>query len=378
MGESTRKCPKCGAEGMGDLSKLLPYSCSSCGHFWMEPFEAGGMRFERVLAWSPIFIVFKTFSHKHNLFLRTIVLREDAPDLEWSRATVKEQTSKLNELRHHNICPIFEYGDINGQFTFSTPLLDGYPLSSYDINKHGLLSVNKVVDVIQAAALGLAVAHHNEIAHHDVCLENIHVDARGTTRVNEFPVSRFVYFYDQKRMEKVGRVFVSVSPYFVSPEKAESGMEDQRGDVFSLGVVFYYMLTGVYPFDCETETRTIRARIKGGKQKKTVVTGEVFSAEQPVIPGNVEEHRDYLPPVPPKKRRSAIPKSLSDIILAMLSYYPNNRPTVTELINCVNMLRAKTEVLKIKKVQEMIVATETKDIPKMKPISKLKKVGGHK
>ncbi len=373
MGDSMKKCPKCEGEVAGDLSKLLPYHCSSCGYYWVEPFSAGGIRFEELVAWSPIFIVFKTFSIKHNLFLRTVVLREDAPNWKSSRAIAMEQASKLNDLRHHNICPIFEYGDINGQFAFSKPLLDGYPLSTYNPKKHGLLSVNKVVDVMQAAALGLAVAHHKKIVHHDICPGNVHVDARGTTRIKEFLVSRFVYFYDQMRMEKAGGVFVSVSPYYVSPEKAESGVEDERGDVFSFGVMFYYMLTGVYPFDCETETRTIRARIRREGKKKGDDAGGVFFAERPE-PESAGDSA-YLPPVSPKERRSSIPKSLSDIILAMLSYYPNNRPTVSELISCVNMLRAKTEVLKIKKLQEEIVATETKDIPKMEPISKVKKVG---
>jgi serine/threonine protein kinase len=337
------------------------------------------MRFDALLATTPVFNVFKTYSSKHKLFLRTVVLCEDAPDVEWGRDIVAEQAELLAGLRHHNVCPLFEYGEVDGAFTASTPLLDGYPLSSYDPGKHGLLNVNKIVEVMQAAALGLAVAHYKDIVHHDICPENVHVDARGTVRVKEFLVSRFVYFFDQRREKSPdGRIRISVSPYFVSPERAESGLEDHRGDVFSFGVMFYYLLTGVYPFDCETNTRTIRARIKPAVRKKKEEkkrVEEIFHAGG--IPTTVATDDDpvheYLPPVPPRERRVGVPKALSDVVLSMLSYYPNDRPTFSELIHCLNLLRAKTDVLKIRKTQEEIVDSETKDIPRMEALSKFKK-----
>jgi len=334
------------------------------------------MRFDGLIAASPVFNVFKTYSPKHKLFLRTVVLRPDAPDVEWGREAVEEEAKKLLDLRHHNVCPLFEHGEIEGCLTASTPLLDGYPLSTYEPEKHGLLNVNKLVEVMQAAALGMAVAHYKEIAHHDVCLENVQVDARGTVRVKEFLVSRFIYRFDQRNIREDARIRVSVSPYFVSPEKAESGLEDQRGDVFSFGVIFYFLLTGVYPFDCETNTRTIRARIKPDVRKKREEkkrVEEIFNAGNETSIDEGEMSNEYLPPIPPKERRPGIPKSLSDIIMSMLSYYPHDRPTFSELIHCLNLLRAKTDVLKIRKTQEEIVDSETKDIPRMESMTKLRK-----
>jgi len=349
-------CPACGKDSPGGSSRFVPFSCGECGKVWIEPFELGTTRFEALLSTSPVFNVFRTFSSKNKLFMRTVVLREDVPDIEWCLATAAEQAELLNGLRHHNVSPIFEYGEIDGTFFVSTPLLDGYQLSSYNPEKHGLLNVNKVVEVMQAAALGLAVAHYKKIEHHDVCLEKVHVDARGTVRVKDFFASRFIYFFDQRLSKDTGRIRSSVSPYFISPEKAESGLEDDRGDVFSFGVMFYYMLTGVYPYDCGTNTSTIRARIKPEKQKekaKQKRVEEIFHTGNATYAEDEKESaNDYIPPPPPKERRPGIPKSLSDIVMAMLSYYPNDRPSFSELIHCINLLRAKTEVLKIRKTQD--------------------------
>ena len=134
--------------------------------------------------------------------------------------------------------------------------------------------MDEVIDVLQDAALGLALAHHKEFAHHDLCLENIHIDARGGVRAKNFFISRFAYDCLQNKEGIVS----SVSPYFISPEKVESHVEDKRGDVFSFGVVFYYMLTGKYPFSGKNEVETVYSRVKKRKTPQT----QVFSTEKPL------------------------------------------------------------------------------------------------
>lgn len=325
----------------------------------IRPFSQDDLHFERLVATSPLFNIFRGYHTKHKLFLEVTVLKQDLEEYDWTLKVVKDLANELTTLSHVNICPVFSHGMIDDHFYVSSPRMDGYKLSNYNPESHGLMDINRAVEVLQASALGLAVAHYHNFPHHNICPENIHIDARGMIRVKNFFLSRFIYAYDQKRMKKENKIYISVPPHYISPEKAESGVEDHRGDIFSFGVMMYYILTGEYPFQGTKELDTIYTRIKKSKTKDE---SEVYNA--------ADETTDYVPPVPPKERRQEIPDDLSQLIMAMLGYYPNNRPALTEAINIFNMQRAKIDAVKIRSIQESMVDSDTRDIPKMTSPSK--------
>lgn len=354
MTEEKQNCSKCGSEIQYLEDCLTPVKCSSCNLLQIRSFNQDDLHFEKLMATSPLFYIYRGYHTKQKLFLEIIVLRQDIEEYDWTLEVVKELGQELTTLSHVNICPLFSYGMINDCFFVSSPRMDGYKLSNYDPESHGLMDISRMVEVLQAAALGLAVAHYKDFSHHNVCPENINIDARGMVRVNNFFLSRFIYAYDQRRMKLDNKIYISVSPHYISPEKAESGVEDHRGDIFSFGVMMYYLMTGEYPFQGKRKTDTIYSRIKKTKPQEGK---EVFNAD--------DETTDYISPVTPKERRSEIPEELSQLIMSMLAYYPNNRPALTEVISVFNMLRAKIEAVKIRSIQEQIVDTETRDIPKM-------------
>ena len=353
-------CNKCGKMIQFNKDPFVPAICS-CGHLQITPFKVDNLHVQKLLASSPLFLLFYGIYEDKNLFVNITLLRKDIPDYEWCLQTAKEQAEIIFKLRHHNTTPIFDYGEKNGYFTVISPFIDGYPLSSYSPDKQDLIEIHSIIDILQATALGMAVAHYHKIAHHDISPHNIHIDNRGTIRVKNFFISRFVYTYDQKRIEEKKHIYTSVSPHYISPEKVESGAEDERGDVFSFGVLFYYFLTGTFPFQGERELDTIYSRVKlKNRAKRGKITMEYDIA--------VEDFPDYIPPKKPKEIRYDIPAETSQLIMRMLSYYPNDRPTFAEVISEFNLLRAKANVIKIRKVQEEIIDSDTKDIPKMPPL----------
>ena len=352
MAATQNFCSKCGNSIAFSKDSFIPAQCDSCGMQQVLPFNKDDLFFERLVASSPLFYIYKGYHTKHKLFLFITVLRKEINDYAWNVNVVKEQAENLTSLSHINICPLFDHGMLDEYYYIASPRMDGYKLSSYDPSSHGLMDISKMVEVLQSAALGMAVAHFNEFTHHNICPENIHIDARGMIRINDFFLSRFIYAYDQRRIKLENKIFISVPPHYISPEKAESGLEDHRGDIFSFGVMMYYMLTGHYPFEGAETMETIYTRIKQPAQKGDILT-------------NNNTFPEYVPPKEPKALRKEIPDDLSKLILQMLSYYPNNRPSFTELINVLNTLRAKVDVVKIRNIQENIVDTETRDIPKM-------------
>jgi serine/threonine-protein kinase len=250
------------------------------------------------------------------------------------------------------------------------PLIDGYSLSDYNPEEQGLLDVDSVLDVIQAAALGMAIAHNKDFVHHNLSPENIRIDARGNVRVTDFYLSRMIYSVDQKLNKKADTIKCdpAVSPYFISPEKAESGVEDKRGDVFSFGVTMYYMLTGQYPFAGTNAVETVYSRVKKKHKKEEEVFNE--AATRFITPETV----DYVPPKHPSVIRPEIPAETDALIMDMLSYLPVKRPKFTEILAIFNLLRAeKNKKETVVAAQQKMVTTTTRAIPKMGNLSKKKK-----
>jgi serine/threonine-protein kinase len=304
------------------------------------------------LAESSLFFVYDGLDEEHRLRVETTILRLDAPGVDDLIILAREEAERLSRLQHVNICPLFRFGEQDGWFYATSPKMDGFSLSAYNPQKVGDLDISRVSDVMQAVALALAVGHFKEISHHNVCPDSVHIDARGTVRIKNYFTSRIVFRHDQNRQEHDEKIRISVSPHYISPEKAENGTEDRRGDVFSFGVLYYWLLTGRHPFVGANPTEIIYARIPRREDEESI-----FNEANRLPP--------YIPPPPPSELRPDVPKALSAMVMGMLHYYPVQRPEFTEIISQLNLLRAKQDMIDRRLTLFKIAQTDTRDLPKM-------------
>jgi serine/threonine-protein kinase len=364
-------CKGCGA--VMDTTGIAPFTlceCSECGMDIIIPFQLDYLLLEKFIGKKSFIEIYEGFDKSSNLNSTIMVLDNEAENYESLLKIAKEEANDLSTLKHPNTLPILLFDEILGNYCVATPLMDGYTLSDYAPKEQGLLNLEQILDVMQAAALGLAVAHKKEFPHHNVSPENIGIDGRGNVRVKNFFLSRFIYRSDQisNKVNEVIKCDSSVSPYFISPEKAESGIEDKRGDVFSFGVTMYFMLTGQYPFAGKTEMETVYSRINHKKKQET----DIFNAQATriITPETIE----YAPPKNPQSLRPQIPEEIASLVLDMLSYLPVKRPTFAEILAIFNLWKAKkykeTTVLSAQKV---MVTTKTRAIPKMGNLGRKKK-----
>jgi len=353
-------CTGCG--GVIDYTGIDPFTvceCSDCGAELIIPLELDFLKLEKHIRRQKCFEVYQGFDSSNNINSMIFVLDPQCNDYNECLQLAKREAEVLTTLKHANICPLINYGEVAGHFFICEPFMDGYSLSSYAPDSQGVLDVEKVVDVVQASALGLAVSHHKEIPHHDLCAENVHIDARGNVRIKNFFISRFVAAYEHLKEDKS-----SVSPYYISPEKAECVLEDKRGDIFSFGVLFFYMLTGKFPFVGRNDMETVYSRVC----KKEKSTEQVFSTTEHRIltPETVE----YVPPVSPASIRPDIPAPISNIILRMLEYHPYKRPTMPEILDVISLYKAQEQQAReLVAAQRDMVTTKTRAIPKMGNLS---------
>jgi serine/threonine protein kinase/Tfp pilus assembly protein PilF len=107
----------------------------------------------------------------------------------------------------------------------------------------GNISVDEALDITSQVASGLARAHETEIVHRDIKPSNIIITKRGEAKIIDFGLAKLA---GKTRLTKEGTTLGTVA--YMSPEQAKGEEIDSRSDIFSLGAVFYELLTGEPPF----------------------------------------------------------------------------------------------------------------------------------
>jgi serine/threonine-protein kinase len=126
-------------------------------------------------------------------------------------------------------------------------LLDGEDLDEF-CQPNNLLPLRKVLDVIAESAEALDYAHTKGVIHRDVKPGNIMLLKNGHVKVTDFGIAKAVSSSQTKSGIILG------TPNYMSPEQITGRGIDGRSDIFSLGVVFYQLLTGKLPFGGKTIT----------------------------------------------------------------------------------------------------------------------------
>jgi tRNA A-37 threonylcarbamoyl transferase component Bud32 len=149
------------------------------------------------------------------------------------------------KLSHSNIVTIYDVGEDLDLSYLAMEYLDGESLDKY--TKEGdLLPVRKCIDIISQVCDALEYAHKHGIVHRDVKPENIMLLKDGQVKVTDFGIARAV------AGSKTRTGIIKGTPYYMSPEQTKGRKIAGPSDIFSLGVVFYQLLTGRLPFTGES------------------------------------------------------------------------------------------------------------------------------
>jgi serine/threonine protein kinase len=149
-------------------------------------------------------------------------------------------------VRHPNLCPVYDAGEIDGIHYLSMAFIEGRPLCDLLSTKKRLVP-REAATLILKLAKALNAAHTSGVIHRDLKPANIMIDAHDEPIIMDFGLSRRTN-KDDSRLTQSG--LVMGSPAYMSPEQVE-GDSDKIGppsDIYSLGVVFYELLTGQVPF----------------------------------------------------------------------------------------------------------------------------------
>jgi eukaryotic-like serine/threonine-protein kinase len=151
------------------------------------------------------------------------------------------EAEAAGKLSHPNIVTIFDVGEDYEIAYMAMELLDGSDLVRYT-QKENLLPPVDVARIISSVASALDYAHSNDVVHRDIKPANIMILKNGEIKVTDFGIARVM------TSSKTQTGVVLGTPSYMSPEQIAGQKVDGRSDLFSLGVVFYELLTGEKPF----------------------------------------------------------------------------------------------------------------------------------
>jgi len=148
------------------------------------------------------------------------------------------------KLSHPNIVTIYDVGEDLDLSFLAMEYLQGESLEKYTL-KGNLFPVKKCLEIIAQVCDALEYAHTHDIIHRDIKPANIMLLGDGSIKVTDFGIARAT------TSTKTRTGIIKGTPYYMSPEQTKGLKLSGRSDIFSLGVVFYQLLTGKLPFDGE-------------------------------------------------------------------------------------------------------------------------------
>ncbi len=157
----------------------------------------------------------------------------------------RREAKNAAALSHPNIVSIYDRGEAEGTYYIAMEYLDGRSLKELILSR-GPAPLNVTIEYVRQILSALRFAHRHGIVHRDIKPHNVLVDAEGRVKVTDFGIARA----GASEMTEAGSI-VGTAQY-LSPEQARGTAVDQRSDLYSLGIVFYELLTGTLPFNGDT------------------------------------------------------------------------------------------------------------------------------
>ncbi len=191
-------------------------------------------------------------------------------------------------LDHPNIAKLYNALSVSNQLLMVMEFIEGTSLE--EILKHGPLSVTDATNYGGQVLDALAYAHGRGVVHRDIKPGNIMRTPSGTMKVLDFGLARIMN--TESALTQPGTTVGSL--YYMSPEQIKGAEPDPRSDLYSFGVTLYEMVTGIRPFQGDTNYAVIAA------------------------------HLMETPPAP-NKAAAWVPAPLSDIIMRAIAKDPEER-----------------------------------------------------
>ncbi len=216
-------------------------------------------------------VVYKGYESALNRYVAIKTLSESLSHDESVKERFLREARSMAQLNDAHIIQIYFIGEDDGQPFFAMEFVEGESLSSL-LKRDIKLSPEQAAKVIHQTAMGLAVAHDKGVVHRDIKPANLMLTMRGQIKIADFGIALAQHDFS-KKLTATGE-FVG-TPGYLSPEVCLGKVVDLRSDVFSLGIVFFEMLTGRMPFTDESPLGLLLEVVRAEIPDVRALNGEV-------------------------------------------------------------------------------------------------------
>ena len=259
----------------------------------MFPVQFGDYSLVRRIGKGGMAVVYEAVRHGEALALKrplTGFLDDDR-----SRERFLREADLGRTLHHPNVIRIFDHGRVGETPYFTMELVRGETLAAR-LDREGRLDLGQAARLTAQVAEALDYAHSKGVIHRDLKPSNIMIEPSGTVKVMDYGIARATH------MEELTATHGFLgTPSYGAPETLQGGSQP-ASDVYSLGVIFFEMLTGSLPFTGDTALAVVR-------------------------------HHSTTPAPPPSSLNHSLSAELDRLVLCLLSKDPSDRPTAEKLRN---------------------------------------------
>ncbi len=216
------------------------------------------------------------------------VLRGDLSGDEKFVRRFQREALSASSLSHPNIVEMYDVGEDDGLYYIVMEYIEGKTLKQL-IKKRGSLTLSEAIDIMLQLTDGISHAHDSYIIHRDLKPQNIMIREDGSIKITDFGIAMAL---NSTQLTQTNSVMGSV--HYLPPEQASGKGSTIRSDIYSMGILFYELLTGQLPF-------------KGDNAVEIAL----------------KQMRDDIPSI--RKKNPAIPQSVENVILKATAKNPKNR-----------------------------------------------------
>lgn len=216
------------------------------------------------------------------------VLRGDLSNDEKFVRRFQREALSASSLSHPNIVEMYDVGEDNGLYYIIMEYVDGKTLKQL-LKRRGNLTLSEAIDIMLQLTDGMAHAHDAYIVHRDLKPQNIMIQDDGQIKITDFGIAMAL---NSTQLTQTNSVMGSV--HYLPPEQASGKGSTTKSDIYSMGIIFYELLTGRLPFKGENAVEIA-----------------------------LKHMRDPLPNL--REDNPNIPQSIENIILRATAKNPKNR-----------------------------------------------------
>ena len=216
------------------------------------------------------------------------VLRGDLSGDEKFVRRFQREALSASSLAHPNIVEMYDVGEDNGVYFIVMEYIEGKTLKQL-LKKRGTLTLSESIDIMLQLTDGMAHAHDSYIIHRDLKPQNIMIKDDGQIKITDFGIAMAL---NATQLTQTNSVMGSV--HYLPPEQASGKRCTTKSDIYSMGIIFYELLSGSLPFKGENAVEIA-----------------------------LKHMRDPLPSL--REENSAIPQSIENIIKRATAKNPKNR-----------------------------------------------------